>query len=248
MGFEDISARMKANLKQAPDDAPAEFDHNESLRLRGKMVGVLIRDARLNAARTIEDCARLLRVEPELIEAWEYGDAVPDLPQLELLAYYLDVHISHFWGSKTLERDPTLKIDLQSEYMALRHRMIGLLLRQARDEAEMSVDDLAAATNIPAATIQQYELGELPVPMNELPVLSNAVNRNLTYFLETASYVGDLLKLREEFKQFLEMDPETREFAANPLNIGFIKIAMTFAKMPTEQLRKVAEGLLDITM
>lgn len=250
MAFEDISARMKAlkGSSSAQDAENKPYDHEESYRLRGKMLGVLIRDARLNAARTIEDCARLLRVTPEVIESWEYGDAVPDLPQLELLAYYLDVHISHFWGTQTIENDRTKKIDAQTEYMALRHRMIGALLRQAREEAGLTVAEVAEKSHMDVEQIELYEVGDVPIPMNALPILSNAVNKNMSYFLESSSYIGDLLNLREEWRQFLELDEETREFAANPLNIGFIKIAMTFAKMPTDELRKVAEGLLEITM
>ena len=55
---------------------------------------------------------RLLNVENQLIESWEYGDAAPTLPQLELLAYYLDVPVSHFWSMKTIETDKNEKLGL----------------------------------------------------------------------------------------------------------------------------------------
>ncbi len=247
--FKDLSARFKqVKAKNEPEDGARPYDHNESLRLRGKMLGVLIRDARLNAARTIEDCARLLNVQPDVIQAWEFGEAVPTLPQLELLAYYLDVHVSHFWGSATLASDRAAKINTQQDYMDLRHRMIGALLRQAREDRGMSIDELAEAAHMDAETLAQYEIGELPIPMNELPVLSNLVDKNVNYFLETSSYIGELLKIRAEWQHFLELDDDVREFAANPLNIGFIKIAMTFSKMPADELRKAAEGMLEISM
>ena len=84
--------------------------------------------------------------------------------------------------------------------------------------------------------------------MKRLPVLSSIVNRNMDYFLETGGYIGELLKIQAEWKRFTDLDPEIREFAANPLNVAFIKIAITFSKMPVEQLRKAAEGLLEIAM
>lgn len=248
MDFKDISKRFKSAKSDPEADTVREYDHTESYRIRSKMLGVLIRDARLNAARTVDDCARLLSVQPELIEAWEYGDESPNLPQLELLAYYLDVPVSHFWALETLENDRSQKMSTQQHFIELRQRMIGALLRQAREEAQISLEEIAESSNIPVEQIQQYEMGEVPIPMSELSVLAFAVKRNLNYFLETTSYIGELLKMREEWQQFMDLDDDVREFAANPLNVAFIRIAMSFSKLPASEIRKAAEGLLEIAM
>lgn len=249
MDFKDFASRMKqANKMNDAPDEPTEYDFSESYRIRGKMLGVLIRDARTNAARTIDDCARLLNVQPQLIEAWEYGDAVPDLPQLELLAYYLDVPVSHFWSLNTMDKARNNTSSGQVQYIELRQRMIGALLRQAREEAELSLEDIAESSNIPVETLQQYEMGELGIPMHEMSMLSHLVKRNMGYFLESSSYIGELLKLREDVQAFSELDDDVREFAANPLNVAFIRIAMSFSKLPASELRKAAEGLLEISM
>lgn len=249
MDFKDISAGFKRaqEKQQAEAGGNKPYDFQQSYRLRSKMLGVLIRDARLGADRTIDDCAQLLNLPPSEIEAWEYGDSAPNLPQLELLASYLDVPVSHFWSQTTLqaEQNPTRA---QDEYIKLRQRMIGALLRSAREAEGLSLEDVAEAANLSVETISRYELGELPIPMNELPVLSNIVNQNIDYFLETSSYVGELLRIREEWQQFTDLDEEIREFAANPLNVGFIKIAITFSKMSAAQLRQAAEGMLEIAM
>jgi len=249
MDFGDLSARMKKGLKKddpSADDKP--YDYAESYRLRGKMLGVLIRDARVSASRTIEDCARLLHVPTQLIEAWEFGDDVPSLPQLELLAYYLDIPVSHFWGQKTKQSDDPNKTSVQNEYMALRNRMIGGLLRSARESENLSIEDLSESTKIDGALIRQYEYGEAVIPMHELSVLASAVNRNMDYFLESSSFVGELLQMRAEWQKFMDLDEDVRQFAANQTNLGFIKIAMMFSHLPTRELRQVAEGMLEITM
>lgn len=249
MSFDDFSSRLKkANQKTAPQDEMREFDPQASFALRGKMLGVLIRDARLSAARTIDECARLLRVPASTVEAWEYGDAVPSLPQLELLAYYLDVPVSHFWSQKTLEENKAARATAQDEYLLLRQRMIGALIGQAREETGLALADVAEQTHIKEATLERYENGEVAIPMSHLPLIASAVNRNLDYFIETSGFIGELLKIHEEWQKFTDLDPEIREFAANPLNIGFIKIAITFSKMPVDQLRKAAEGMLEISM
>ncbi len=249
MSFKDISSRLKS-ARQEKTEAPGEdhvFDHAESYRLRARMLGVLLRDARVNAQRTLEDCARMLRTTLEEIEAWEFGDAVPTLPQLELLAYYLDVPVSHFWGMETLESNRHQRASAQEEYITLRNRMIGALLRQAREEGRLTVAALSDATGIPAGHIEQYEYGDLPVPMHELSVLANGVNRNVTYFLESSSQLGELLAIREAWKHFNELPEDLRLFAANPRNIGFIEIALAFSQMPSDKLKNIGVSILDIT-
>ena len=250
MDFKDVSSRMKqAREKDSPEgEAGARYDYNESYRLRGKMLGVLLRDSRINAARSLEDCARMLNVPPHEVEAWELGQAVPSLPQLEILAYYLDVPVSQFWSLNTLGDDPIGRVDAQSEYMKLRTRMIGALLRQAREDARLTVGQVAEGTNLPIETVATYESGEVSIPMHELTVLASTVQKNIPYFLETSSHIGRLLANREDWKHFTELPKDLREFAANPTNIGFIELAYMLSKMPTDKLRKIGESMLEITM
>ncbi len=249
MTLGDFGARFKqAKAAQTGADEAKPYNFEESYRLRARMLGVLIRDARVSSARTPEDCARLLNVPVEVFEAWELGDDAPDLPQLELLAYFLEVPVSHFWGQDVIAHDPTTATAVKQEYLSLRHRMIGALLRQAREEANLSVAQVAEAAGLSPERLELYELGELAIPMSELHVLSSAVRRNMDYFVEMSGYIGELLRIREEWKQFQSMDEDVRHFAANPSNLAFLRIAMMFSEMPTEQLRKIAAGLADITM
>lgn len=250
MDFKSASARFKKlrEGQEAEAGPPQAADFPESYRVRGKMVGVLLRDARINAARGIEECAHLLKIAPQQMVAWEYGDSVPSLPQLELLAYYLGVPVSHFWGAETLEASQEKHVDAQTEYIALRNRMVGVLLRQAREAANLSLEDLSKASGLAEQQINSYEFGEIPLPMHELTVLASAVKKNVSYFLESSSHIGEWLEIREEWKHFTDLPDEVRRFAANPLNLGFIEIAIMLSQMPTERLRRIGESMLDITM
>ncbi|MFN8528172.1 MAG: helix-turn-helix transcriptional regulator [Anaerolineae bacterium] len=245
-----LGARFKKNTEtqKAVEQAAVAVEPGESLRIRGKMIGVLLRDARMAAGRTVDDCARLLRVAPEQIEAFEFGDEVPSLPQLEILAYYLEVPVSHFWGQSTLEATREDYTRAQNDYMALRDRMIGALLRKAREDAKLSLEEVAAASEIDAVTIEQYELGEISLPMHSLSVLATVVRKNMSYFMESSSHLGELLSLRERWKVFSELPEDLRTFASNPLNVGFIEIAMMLAQMPVNKLRSVGESILNITL
>lgn len=248
MELRDISTRMKAAREAQSEGQGRVIDAAESFLIRAKMVGVLLRDARLNAKRSVEECARLVHVAPDQIERWELGDETPTLPQLELLAYVLGVPVSHFWGTTTLESEQTDVGKMRDEYLALRDRMIGALLRKAREEASMSLEDLAAFSGLSAEQINRYELGEQPLPMNELTVLANGVRKNLNYFLESGSHIGELLAQREAWKHFARLPEEIRQFASNPLNAGFIEIAIMLSQMPTDRLRRIGESILSITM
>lgn len=249
MDFKDASARLKAKRADVQEGSPQPKGHDfaESYRLRAKMIGVLLRDARLNAERTIEDCAFLLRISPQEMEAWEFGDATPSLPQIELLAYYLGVPVSHFWGMETLEAKHGRHVDIQTEYTALRNRMIGALLHQAREEGNLTLEALSEASAVPVEQIRSYEMGETPIPMHELSVFSGLVKKNTNYFLESSGHIGELLATREEWKHFNALPEEKRRFAANPRNVGFIEIAIMLSKMPVDNLREVGASILDIT-
>ncbi|MCB9453218.1 MAG: transcriptional regulator [Anaerolineaceae bacterium] len=247
-GFKDVSARFKKKTETsttARQDKPMDFA--ESYRLRGKMLGVLLRDARLQAARTIEACAHHVRISLEEYESWEYGDAVPSLPQLELLAYFLDVPVSHFWGFETFESSQESHVDFQLEYLALRNRMIGVMLRQAREEAGVTLEVLSADSGLPVEQITAYELGEA-IPMHELRVLANGVQKNVSYFLESSDHVGKWLTMREEWDYFVSMSDDLREFTANPRHIGYLQLAIAFSRLPNDAQRQVAESMLEITM
>lgn len=246
MDMKDFSARLKNARTEKKDDAKKPFDPTESMRLRARMLGVLLRDARVNADRSVEDCARLLNVTVPDVESWEYGDAVPSLPQLEILAAYLDVPVSQFWNTQTLEpRHP--HGGAQQAYVSLRQRMIGLLLRQARVQMNLTPEQLAAETYLTADRITAYELGDVPVPMHELTVLADALKQNLTYFLEGSGKIGEALSALENWKHFNELPEDLRKFAANPTNIGFIEIALAFSLMENDKLKRIAVSMLDIT-
>lgn len=253
MDMKEIASRIK---QRREEDAAAKaqavasrmVDPAESFRIRARMIGVLLRDARLKAGRSIEECARKVQVSPELLEQWELGDETPSLPQLELLAYQLEVPVSHFWGVTTLQSRETDALSFQQEYAALRDRMIGALLRKARLDRSLDVESVAGEADIAAERITAFELGEESIPLHELTVLANVVGKNLSYFLESGSHIGEFLAMREAWKTFTELPEEVRRFASNPLNGGYIEFAMMLSQMPADRLRRMGESLLNITL
>ncbi len=246
MSFGDISARFKK--KQEDAAPPAERDHEEVHALRSRILGVLMRDARLANGVTEAEVASTLSVSEDQVRDWEYGRESPSLPQLEILAYYLDVPVSHFWSTKTLSSEQEERRVPPTTYNELRDRMVGTLLTAARQDARLSREEVAKATGLTEDQIADYEFGHKPIPFPELTSLSTAVRKPIAYFLEDSDRVGGWLALKEEFQRFTELPPEMRAFVTQPVNQAFIDIAMRLSRLQVQELREIGENILNITL
>lgn len=219
---------------------------NEQESTRARILGVLIQDARLHAGRSVADCAQLLGMSPETFAKAERGEYIISLPELEVLAIYLDVPMAHFWGSQTLGTPK--RPDYQTLLM-LRHKIIGGLLRRARLETGKSEEQLAAEASISPAQLREYELGHKMVPILELERLGRALGVSLSYFVDDDR--GPLGRHENEQKMrryFNELPPDVKAFVVEPVNIGYLETAIRLSQLDVYRLRQIAEGLLDITL
>ena len=162
----------------------------EQYRIRGRMLGVLIRDARKSVRRSVEVCARVLDISVDEFTAWEEGSVIPSLPQLELLAYYLDIPVQHFWSPTTREQADSGDISTQSDFIAVRQRMIGANLCRVRELVGFSLQHLGEVCEVSPQRIRSYEMGIVPIPVSHLVAFAEALDCNMDVFLEQASYVG----------------------------------------------------------
>lgn len=218
---------------------------NEYNRTRAKILGVLIRDARLYAGRTAEDCARLLHISPEAFHQAEIGESVLALPALEALAMYLGVSLDHFWGDQVIGL--TRRTDY-SQFMARQNERIGRLLREAREKEGRSQADLAQEIKGTAEEIAAYESGRTPIPILELDRLARYLGHSLNYFIDDNDPLLVDHEMEQRMKQRLaDLPPEVRAFVAEPINLSYLEIAMRLSRMNVKELRTVAENILNIT-
>lgn len=224
------------------------MDTKTQTTIRTKKLGVLIRDARLTARRSVQDCAEALGIRKGLFRSYEEGERSPSLPELEALVYYLGLPLDHFWSKeiKSTSTSPIKNIDL-SKLMAIRQRKIGALLRQERMNASISIRSLANKTGIAGARIKGYELGENPIPLPELEVLVAALGGRIESFFDRHGPIGQWMLSEEAVREFLELPLELRQFVATPVNRPYLELAMKLSSMSRDKLRAVAENLLDIT-
>ena len=212
---------------------------------RAKMLGNLIKEARLHARRSLSDCAHSLNMPLKQYELAESGEYPISLPDLEVLALYLKVPMGYFWGSDHLISEE--EIDY-SDFLTLRHRVIGVLLRQLRIQARQSIEEMAELTNISEELIQAYESGQEPIPYLHLEKLCQELEVSTNYFVDAD--IGPLARHETEqklLKQVNNLSPEMQAFLAKPGNISYLETAKRLSDMDVAKLRQVAEGILDIT-
>jgi transcriptional regulator with XRE-family HTH domain len=219
------------------------------VQLRTRKLGVLIRGARLNTRKTMEECAEAIGVTRGVFRAYEEGRRAPSLPELEILIHFLNLSIDYFWGKDTLAgQDEDLELQDPTRLSAVRQRLIGVLLRQDRLNAGLSMKDLAERAGIPQSRLKAYELGQRPIPVPELEGLLEVLGGQVENYFDKNSPVGRWIAQREAVEQFLKLPTELQDFVAKPINLPYIELARKLSDLSRERLRSVAEDLLEITL
>ena len=86
---------------------------------------------------------------------------------MELLAYFLHAPVVSFLEG---EDESLVKLDAppSAQVMALRNRIVGALLHEAREQKGKTQKDLAQAVGCSPRRIAQYERGQKSVPLTQL--------------------------------------------------------------------------------
>ena len=225
----------------------AKVAEPEEVAARRQLLGGIMQGARAKLGKSKQDCAQAVGVTAGVYTAYEEGRRDITLPELELLAYYLKVPVRLFFerAERLLANDPPIPAE---KVIALRQRIIGALLRQARQDKGRSVKELAARLGVTTRRISDYELGRKPVPLAQLQEAADMLTVPMSYFIdEGIGPVGEQELLRSQFDKFSELPDDVRKFVVNPTNISYLRVAQRLSDMTTEQLRNLAASILDIT-
>jgi transcriptional regulator with XRE-family HTH domain len=217
--------------------------------LRTKKLGILLRDARLASGKNLGDTAQVIGVSPAELEAYELGEKAPSLPEIELLAYYLKVPLSHFWGNTAISESGAAKINVQPQkLLEIRNKVIGALLRQAREGAGLSLEDASELAELSPQQLEMYELGHDSIPLPLLETLGNALNRPIYEFQDKHGSAGIRASQERVIDDFLDLSPELQAFVSKPINRPYLELAQRLSEMSVDKLRSVGEGILEITL
>jgi transcriptional regulator with XRE-family HTH domain len=221
-----------------------------SQKIRGKKLGVLIRDARQESGLSLEDCAARIGLTPAQLEAFESGVESPSLPQLEVFAYNLGIPLDRFWGEKAHagQQESTADPTVFNRLYVLRSKIIAVILKKSRLEMGVSAQDLAEAVGISTDMLEAYEKGEESIPLPQLEGMAAHLGLPVTYFMDKDGFVGEWASQQRYTQQFQALSPNMQAFVTQPVNEPYLEVAMRLSEMSVEKLRALAEGLLDITL
>jgi len=220
---------------------------DEKMLLQDKILGILIRDARQAVGKTQKECASFLNMSAGVLSDIEYGERPISLPELEALAYLLDVPVEHFLGSQLLETDEKKLLPVK-ELFILRNRVIGVLLRQARMAAGMTQEECGKAIDLSGSRISAYEHGQASIPLSELGTLAEILQMPLETFLDNENNpIAKMVRQDRASEQLDHLPEEIQAFLLDPLNTDYIHTAMHLSTVPAGKLRNIAETLLEIT-
>jgi transcriptional regulator with XRE-family HTH domain len=221
----------------------------QAVSIRNRIIGILVKRARQKADKSQRECASLLRCSPATFNQYEQGERGLSLPQLETLAYLLGVPLISLWDDDFTAPEAPLKGTLPLEQLTLlRRKMLAVQLRQYRQAAGLSRQDLAKALGCSANKISEYERGNRDIPVAELEIVAERCHKDLDDFLDDQAIpLSPAERDRRALAQLNELTPEVREFVLNPSNALYVRIAMQLSAMKADSLRHIAEIILDIT-
>jgi transcriptional regulator with XRE-family HTH domain len=225
----------------------ADSSRAEALALRRKIMSVLILGVRLKAGKTKKDCAAALDMSVSAYSACEDGRRDLSLPELEVLANFLQTPISAFFDKpeRLVIDEPELPYE---QIVELRQRIIGALLRKARVEKGQSSQEVGDLLGVSTQRLTEFEFGAKPVPLALLQEWADVLDVPMSYFIdEGVGVIGEQELLRHQFDRFGELPEDVRRFVTHPTNISYLRVAQRLSEMTTAQLRNIAAAILDIT-
>ena len=225
------------------------MEASQNIAIRNKIIGVLVKRARVKANKSQQECAHFLDCAPSAYRRYEQGKRGFSLPHLESLALLREVPVASLWDDgyplpEETEVDP-MPLD---QIMLLRRKILAVRLRQVRQSAGLSMREMGKALDCSPYMISQYEQGAREMPLAELEMAAERCGQTMAEFMDDEAIPLSPAEQRRRMVDRLdELPPDMREFILNPTNTLYLRVAMLASTMKADQLRLIAETLLDIT-
>lgn len=225
-------------------------DSMQSIAIRNRIVGTLVKRARLKAGKSRRECAELLGCSPFAFSQYEQGRWGLSLSQLEALARPLKVPLANLWDDSSISPDePEEDAATLQQAMLLRRKILAVQFRQCRRAGGLTQKEMGQLLGRSTGIIGRYERGERDIPLAELEVAARRCSKALGEFFEEQAVAPRQAEVKlESIAGLDELPPDVREFVLKPTNALYLRIAMLLSSMKADSLRQIAETLLDITL
>jgi transcriptional regulator with XRE-family HTH domain len=225
------------------------MDYQLAINILSKKTGVLLKSARTQKGESKKTCGEIIGTTSRMISKYEAGEKSPSLPELEVLAYYLDVPLERFW--EDLAPDDQNKMDSLAnleQRIEIRNLKIGASMRKYRQEAKLTMKEVSEKVGLTTYRLKSYEQGKFPVPVAELNAILRLYGRELGDLVVDSGPIANWAHAKQAGSDFVELPKDLQDFVLKPINRPYLEIAVKLSKMSVDKMRDVAEGLLDITL
>jgi transcriptional regulator with XRE-family HTH domain len=225
------------------------MEASQTVSIRNRILGILVRRARGKAGKSQRECAESLGISPAAFGQCEQGKRGFSLPQLEALAYMFEVPPASLWddGYASSVEAPAELLPLP-QMLGLRRKMLAIKFRQCREGADLSQREMSQLLGCSTYRISQYEKGTRDIPLAELETVAERCGQTLTDFVDKETIpLGQAEQQRQILARLNELPPDVRDFVLKPTNALYLRIALLLSTMKADDLRQIAETLLDIT-
>lgn len=225
------------------------MDYQLAISILSKKMGVLLKTARTQKGESKKSCGEVIGATSRTISKYEAGEKSPSLPELEVLAFYLDVPLDRFWEDITpIDHDKMEALKNLEQRLELRNLKIGASLRKFRQESKLSMKQVSEKIGLTSYRLKSYEKGKFAVPVAELKALLRLYDRELGELVVSTGPIADWAHEKKAGAAFVELPQDLQDFILKPINRPYLEIARKLSQMSVDRMRDVAEGLLDITL
>lgn len=178
-----------------------------------KKLGIVIKSAREIRKQSIEVCANAIGVEASTFLLYENGEIAPSLPELEVLAYFLEVPIQHFFNS-TLEEEKIVFKNNQDldQFLMIRSKVIATRLKSYRLKKNVSPAKMVANTSLTEDQYLLYEDGSQPIPLTNLQAFMFPLGCSMKEFLAEGGRIGAKYRAEKAQQTLEDIPSEVQKF------------------------------------
>ena len=219
--------------------------------LKAKKTGLFIRQARESNMQTVDNCALWLNLNREDYEAIEKGESSLSIPQIESLSFFLGTSFDYLLNGPfhLNENETAFDRNANTKLLGLRDHVISALLKQHREEKNITLKHLAGTTKIPLDILKSYENGSIPIPFLDLQEIIDKLDLSLDTFFSESGPFGHRQnqELPASSVSADQLPANIRDFISKPVNRPYLDLALRLSQMEADKLRAIASSLLEIT-
>jgi transcriptional regulator with XRE-family HTH domain len=205
-----------------------------------------IKNTRRTKKLSQEDCAQILGISAQNYADFEKGNAHLSLPELELLTEYLGLSMQSLTASDTLADSSAFKMlheSMRPRYKTLRQKMILSKLEADRSTKAITMTELHFATGIPLDKLLAYQKESLPVPIDHLIKITDALNLPLQRLLNQENVTQIILEPENETKNW---QPEFHgEKQGTDHDQSYQNLLNAIKSMPMKEQAQIAKFVLN---